>query len=211
MRVHGAGGDLRLDAPHVRQQHLAGLHPAAALQEGAQQAELERGEDDLLALHADLVARGVQLDVSGAQLRSGLILRVPSAAQHRPDPEHQLADGEGLHHVVIRAGLEALDAVGLLALGADDDHRHLAQLRVALEHPEHLAAGHVREHQVQQHQIRRPRASLGQASRAGVRRLRLEPRGPEVVLDESSQVLLVLDDQDARHASSTSRSIVTAV
>ena len=44
-------------------------------------------------------------------------------AQQRLDPQHDLARGERLHHVVVRAGLQPDQPVLLLAAGGQDDHR----------------------------------------------------------------------------------------
>src|SRR5689334_5603549 len=56
VRVHGTGGDLRIDAPHVRQKRVARLHSARPLEKRLQQPKLESGEGDRAAADAHLMA-----------------------------------------------------------------------------------------------------------------------------------------------------------
>src|SRR5690606_31879238 len=58
--VDGARGHVGFDAPHVLQQALAGLHPAAPREQRRQQAELERGEHRLLIVHPRAVTAAVE-------------------------------------------------------------------------------------------------------------------------------------------------------
>ena len=125
-------------------------------------------------------------------------------AQHRLHPEHQLADAERLDHVVVRAQLQALDAVRLLSLGGDHHHRRPAEVRVLLDEPEHLAARQVGEHQVQQDQVGLERLGPAEGCGPAVAGLGLEARRRQVVGEEVGEVLLVLDNQDARHDGGTS-------
>ena len=62
--------------------------------------------------------------------------RGPDPPQHRADPGEHLLGREGLGDIVVGAGVEAADAVGLLAAGGHHDDRD----RPCLRHPAELAA-----------------------------------------------------------------------
>ena len=82
-------------------------------------------------------------------------------AQHRLDPRHQLARGERLGDVVVRAHLQALNAIILRGARRQEDDRNHAQ-RGILPQPaaeiEAVSAGH---HNVQQKKRRRLAVGVG--------------------------------------------------
>ena len=73
------------------------------------------------------------------------------------------------------------------------------RLRVLLERLADLGPGDVRQHEVEQDQVGAVLAGQAQAVLAAERRQDLVARLPQVVVEDLLQVLLVLDDQDARH------------
>ena len=73
-----------------------------------------------------------------------------AAAQDRAHPGGQLGGGEGLHHIVVGAQLEAQDPVGLQALGRDQDHRHVAGAADGGQDVEAVLGG---EHDVEDDQV----------------------------------------------------------
>src|SRR4029078_1213527 len=88
-----------------------------------------RRRDRLAGLADELALAGAQYPVSE---RVSIGVRrfhavVGSAAKNRLDPRDQLARTERLGHIIVRAELEADDAVGFLDLGRQQDHRHLAR------------------------------------------------------------------------------------
>ncbi len=106
----------------------------------------------------------------------------------------KLAGAERLREVVVRAHLQADDAIGFVTLGGEHDHRDTALLTDPLER---LQAVELRHHHVQQHRVERRR------------RERLEPAAPvigvhrddavrlEVAREQLEQASVVIDDQDA--------------
>jgi hypothetical protein len=65
MGIDGAGVDRALVPPHLVEQAIAALHPAAPLDEQAQQLELRGRQLDLFSAHAHLVALPVDGDDAG--------------------------------------------------------------------------------------------------------------------------------------------------
>ena len=72
--------------------------------------------------------------------------------QHRADPAAQLCEAERLGHVVVGAGLEALDGVGLrVQRGQHDDRDHVAAVA---QQPRHVVARRpLAERDVEQHDV----------------------------------------------------------
>ena len=78
--------------------------------EQLEQRELGARQVDHAVAALHLMGRRVELEVPEAQhLPAGA---QPRAPQQRPQPREQLVEGEGLHDVVVRAGVEARDPVG---------------------------------------------------------------------------------------------------
>ena len=116
------------------------------------------------------------------------------APEDRANARDQLADAERLGHVVVGAGVEAADLVGLLALGGEHDDRHE---RVApAELLAHLVAVHVGQHQVEQHRVGPLVPGNLHALLAGRGREHPEALELERVVQPEHDVRLVLDDQD---------------
>ena len=72
------------------------------------------------------VAPGARVDLERAEQRGAQRLATAGGPpRHGTDPREQLAEPERLDEVVVRAQLEADDAVDLLAARRDDDDRHV--------------------------------------------------------------------------------------
>src|SRR3954452_4724577 len=77
VHVDGAGAAEVVVAPHLREQLLPGEDPGRVRGEEAQQLELLEGEVEGTALHLRRVARLVDDDTGGLDLRGGLRLGQP--------------------------------------------------------------------------------------------------------------------------------------
>lgn len=93
MHVHRAGIPGEVDAPHRIQQLFPGHDQAAVAHERLQQVKLLAGERDVLPVHGDLAAAGIQGDIGGGEHVGGFLLG--GAAQHGLHPAEQLHDPEG--------------------------------------------------------------------------------------------------------------------
>ena len=87
---------------------------------------------------------------------------VVEATQHRVDARHELGGREGFHDVVVGAEAQAHHAVGLLALGGEQDDRRVVAVAIA-DPSHHVEALYARQHQVQHHQVGRPLRDLSPA------------------------------------------------
>ena len=120
---------------------------------------------------------------------------------HGLDAEHQLADAERLDDVVVRAELEADDAVDLLPLRGDHHDRDVLRRLVALERLADLEPGDVRQHEVEQHDVRELVPRELEPAQPGLRDAHVMPRLREVVTKHLAQVELVVDHEDTCHES----------
>src|SRR5438128_12037492 len=84
------------------------LFPYTTLFRSLQQRELLRREPDLVVAAPDLTGRRVERQVADAQHARPLGIAPPD---DRPQPGEQLREGERLRQVVVRARVEAGDAV----------------------------------------------------------------------------------------------------
>src|SRR3954452_10728537 len=75
---------------------------------------------------SDLVRADVDLETTGADDR--LRCTTLGAPQHGVQPRNELAGTERLRHVVVGAGIERTDLLGLLADRRENEDRHLAPL-----------------------------------------------------------------------------------
>ncbi len=121
---------------------------------------------------------------------------VHAAAQHGPDPGHQLARGERLGDVVVGAEFEPDDLVDLAVAGGDDDDRHL---RALPQRAAHLGAGQPGQHQVEQHEVGAGPVEAGQRVRAGAGDRDLVALAAQHVGQRVGERLLVLDDEYPGH------------
>ena len=119
------------------------------------------------------------------------------AAQQRAHPRGQLRHGEGLHHVVVGAEVEAAHAIlHRVARGEHQDRRRPGLVRRrGAQPPQHLEAVHLRQPDVEDHEVelllRRGRHRV-LAARRHVDRVAL---GLEDALQPGGQGRVVLHDQ----------------
>ena len=85
--------------------------------------------------------------IDGIRLRAGLLVHVP---QGDADARQQLAGGEGLGQIVVRAEIEHRHLFLVLIARGDDDDRHL---RPRPQAADDLRAVEVGQTQIQQHQV----------------------------------------------------------
>ena len=119
------------------------------------------------------------------------------APEQRANAQDQLAHAVRLHDVVVRADLEADDAVDLLAPRGAHDHRDLPRALLIAEAPADLGAGEIRQHEIEHDHVgQRIRAGAREAVAAVVRDAHREALGLEVVLERRGEIDFVFDDED---------------
>src|SRR6185437_3060996 len=123
VHVHRAFLDVHAAAPDLVQQLRARIGALGVAHEKVQQpifggADLDLGFARVHAVRGTIDPQAAAFDRARAAI--GL-----DAPQHRLDPRDQLACREWFDHVVIDAGLEAVDAIHFLAPRGQHDDRHL--------------------------------------------------------------------------------------
>jgi len=125
------------------------------------------------------------------------------APQRRPEPGEQLVDAEGLRYVVVGAGVERRDLLGLVADDREHDHRRAApRAQLAADR----GAAPVRKDEVEHDRVRRVRGDGGQRTLRGLGRLDVVARPAQARSERAEDLRLVVDDKHARaHARTAAR------
>ena len=150
MGVYAAVKAVVSDAVQPVEQLGAGKGLPRVLGQHGQQVELGAGEADRLSGAGNAVAVEIDLQIAGAY-ESRLVDAAPHAAQHCSHAGHKLTRREGLGDIVVRAQLQADEAVGLFDAGGEHNDRHV---RPAPQRAADVQAIHSRQVQVEHNQIR---------------------------------------------------------
>ena len=120
------------------------------------------------------------------------------AAAERAQPQHELAQAEGLTDVVVGAGLEAGHAIGLGRAAGQHEDAHVRRLGGGLELAADLGAGDVGQVQIEQDQL----GTLPLRALEGVFSGRRQRRAVAVLaqlrVEQALQLAVILDDEDQR-------------
>ena len=140
----------------------------------------------------DLARRRDEPDPAGLE-DLGLLGATARAAEHGPDAGHQLRRAERLGQVIVRAGVQAGDPVGLGRPGRQHDHRDLALPPHQSEHLEAVQPGH---HHVEEQQVVPAVEGAGQAPAAVVHGLQANVTAGEKLLQQLAQFHVVIHEQN---------------
>ena len=189
----------RAPAPDPLEQLVAGEHAAHLERERVQQPELGRRQVGALVVDVGLHVLRVEPELLDHDLVAAAgILGARAAARRGADPGHELLHRERLHEVVVGADLERVHAVVLGAARGDDDDRRADALAARLL--DHLPAVEAGQHQVEHADVGTLEAQPGQAGLAVGDADGVEPGRLEVTRHALGDDVVVLDDQDLRHA-----------
>ena len=163
--------------------------------EEMQQAVLRGPQGDFAFAGTDPVARIVELEAVGLHDVGGPRRR--GAAQHGLDACQQFPRGKRLGNVVVGAALEAAHLVLFLGASREHDDRDLFGILGALQGSGQLQSAHIRQHPVDQHQIR-PHVDDSRPGLAAVFRLPDFIAGaPQAEGDHVANRFFVFDYEDA--------------
>ena len=151
----------------------------------AKELVLDGRQVQLLVAEVGDACRVVDSQVAVLECRRLLPLRrrlIVEAPQRRADSRQQLAHGEGLGEVVVRACVERADLVGIFAPCRDDDDGHL---RPAANGTDDLDAVDVGKPEIEEDHVRRARGGRRNGASPGAlaevaKTLRVESRQDEV-------------------------------
>ena len=200
MHIHRPRFDEPLVAPDPFQQPIARQHAIAILDQIAEQLELASREPDVRAVHThgDGVEVGQQMlaaiDDRGF-LPGGIGVAAP---QHGAHAGRQLPKTERLDDVVVGADVEPRHPVAFAGARRQHDDGNVRSRRARAQDAAHFEAAQHRQVQVQQDQVR---LAIGDDPERGITGIDdvdvYAAHLLERVLDQSGDVLLVLDDQNA--------------
>ena len=199
--VDGAVAMRLAAAPELLEQLVAGDDAAAVERELVEEPELGRRQ-----LGADAVDEGLHLArvdpelLDLDRLAARRLLAADRAAGRGADARDELLHRERLDEVVVGADLERVDAVVLGAARGDDDDRRADPLVAG--GLDELPAVNAREHQIEHADVgllvAKPRETLRPVPDGH----RIEAGGAEMARHSLGDDLVVLDDQNLRHACS---------
>ena len=125
------------------------------------------------------------------------VARAVGAAQHRIDPGQQFTRVERLGEIVVRADFETDDAIGLVPLGGEHDHR---RLRLGTHLAAQFETADAGQHDVENDQVDR-RLSQHLAHLVAIAGgADLETVAAQELGDEMADLAIVVDDEDMRAA-----------
>ena len=117
------------------------------------------------------------------------------AASERIDAREQFLHRERLREIIVRAGLQPLDAARHIAARREDEHARKTALFFQLR--EHIEAVHAGQIQIEHDEVRLLRERRAQALRAIMHRARLVAGAHERTGDVAGELEFVFDDEDA--------------
>jgi len=135
------------------------------------------------------------MQVAIVEHRRGAIAGHAAGAQQRPHPRHQFLRAEWLGHVVIGAGIQRPHFLVLARAHGQHDHRHLAPLPQLRQH---LVAFHVRQADIQDHQIHVLAGGHVQAFLARGGLAHLVALSAQADVQEPADLGFIVDHQHAR-------------
>ena len=194
----GAGGVERHVVPHPAVDLTRGEHGACVLHEKAQNVVLLGGQCGVFTVHGDGLGIVVQPDAADDQ-RAGLH-RTAAQLQIPPQlgahPRQQLHRVEGLGDIVVRAYVQPQHLVGVLALGSQQDHRHIAGLP-QLSHGGETV--HHRHHDIHENEMHVLPCGDGQGILAIIRLQNAVALRRQVDLQCRNDIPLIIADQNGIH------------
>jgi D-alanyl-D-alanine carboxypeptidase/D-alanyl-D-alanine-endopeptidase (penicillin-binding protein 4) len=184
------GERVGVGVPDAFEQLLARDHPAARLEQLLQQAELLAGQVERLPCAGRGACRLVEHHIRGDQHRRRRRRGPPT---QRPDPGHQLVEGERLGQVVVGAELQPLDPVGDRT--ARGEHQHPGQRAGRHQVGADLVAVDTRQVPVQHHDVVPGHQGHLVSRRSVGGDVDGEPLAPQPARDGLGQGLFVLDHE----------------
>src|SRR4051794_18803229 len=183
------------EAPHLLHELIAREDLAGVAREEEQEIELALRERDLLAGDQHAASGGIDVELTDAQRRLGAAGFRFVAPQDGVDAGNELGGREGLDHVVIGAEPQAVDAIGLTALGGQKDDRHARTAgRAQMTHD--LEPTDARQHEIEHDEVGMPGRGAGERGVAVACGARVVVGALEVARDDLGDRRLVVDDEN---------------
>src|SRR6516164_6301432 len=193
--VHDVASRIAGVAPHICEQLITGAHLTRATHEVPHQDELAMRQRDLLAFDEEHAA--LQVEPHSTRLEPSRRRRRDPILDPSPDPCDQLGDRERLRQVVDRPHLQAAD-LGLDVADRGQDKDTLRRI-CPEDTAEHLVAIQPGQQEIEHYD--RVVVTLREAQRlvAVHRNLELKTVRLQGTRDETTDALLVIDNEDPAH------------
>ncbi len=137
-----------------------------------------------------LAARSI---VKSPRLDRRLLVRREETPERSPEPREELVHPERLGDVVVGAGVQRGDLVGLGVAHRQDDDRDAAPAPNAFDHFDAADAG---EAEIDDHDVGTAAGHKVERVFAGLGEVDVEPAGPEVDANRAADLSFVVDDED---------------
>ena len=201
MDIHGPVIHIAVFPPDPREQGLPVEDPAPVRGQQGEQVELLARKGQGVTVFEDFAPVGIDLQVVH---HDSLVLlhcqtvplgfgKAGTSAQVGMDTGHQLAHREGLDDIIVRARVEAEQAVGLGGAGGQEQNRKGSIVAVQAAAQVQPAAGG--QHNIQQDEVRATGQKTVHALVGITRRLDIEPLFFEVVGNGINNRLFIIHDQ----------------
>src|SRR5712692_5201071 len=161
-----------------------------------QQLELQGTQFHRPCPHDNLLGSGVETKTTNLD-HLPFLDRARLAAQHSPHPRHEFARAEWFHHVIVCADFKAQNAIDFLSLGSQENNGNVFEALIGAKAPANLDAVHIRQQDVQHHQIGGLAAKVLETLFATKKSFDLKALFNKVVADQVDDVLLIFDDDNA--------------
>ena len=194
----GSGGVEGHVVPHPAVDLTGGEHGTRVLHEEAQDVVFLGGQRRRLAVHRDRLGVVVQTDTADDQRgrlhRAAAQLEIaPQLGAHPRQQHHRV---KGLGDVVVRAYVQPQHLVGVLTLGRQQDHRHVAGLP-QLGHGGQ--AVHHRHHDIHEDEMHVLPPGNGQRLLAVIRLQDAVALRRQIDLQRRNDIPLIIADQNGIH------------
>src|SRR5258706_363283 len=204
VNVDAARSDEAIGAPDGIEKVVARENPIRPRCKVIEQPEFERAKRNGLPGMTDAVRRridGQLADFNGAGRVRGRL----RTAEQRFDARQQFAGAERLGDVIIRAHLQAHNAIGFIAPRGEHQNGETIQRVIPANFPANVEPGNLGKHEVEKQQIRRRLLQSIETAGAVKGRLNLKAFICKVVANQLDDIAVVFNDQDSFHAGGTFR------
>ena len=199
MHVELAVGGVELIAENAFAEFVAGDDLTGQFGESGHELEFDGGQWDGAAAVTNEASAGVNLQIAkdgaiGRRRGGGDCGCGRSAAQNGVDARGEFAGIEGLGEVIIGADLQADDAVHVVAVSGEHDHRDVGD---GTDLAENFEAAHAGEHHVENDEGIGAGESAAEADAAVVNGFGAQALRDEVFGDELAQLDIIINDENA--------------
>jgi hypothetical protein len=189
--VEGLGGAEPMRVPDLVHDPLSTKDLAGVRHQQMQEIELAGREHDRIPVLRDRPRRGVETE--GSDLERAPLFARASPAHDGPDPSRELPRREGFDDVVVGAQLEPEDAIDLLPSRGE---HHDRDIRSLTDLASEITSVSVRQHHVEQDEVRRLTTDGLAGTRERRRHLGFEPVSSEALRQWLRDGCFVLDEED---------------